>query len=122
MEIIEFNHNSSDKEFTSPSTLVIGKFETFHKGHQELIRQAKEHAFNYNQNLIVLLYEMNSTNNLVFSNSDRIKIAKKLGIKHLIFFQGNQADYNLTLEQFAKILKEKFTEIIDTYNDIFDKY
>ncbi len=109
MKIIDFNHNLDEVIFSKPTTLVIGKFETFHLGHQVLIHQAKKTALAKNHDLIVMLYDLDVFSKpTIFTNEDRIRIATKLGIENLLFFIGNNENYRLSLEEFVKIIKHKY--------------
>ncbi len=91
------------------SVFVIGKFETLHLGHQQLLSQAKKAAKANNQKLIVMLYQTFANNyEPLFSNEQRIKIIKAFEPDLLVWFEPTVANYKISINAFFTYIQAAY--------------
>ena len=81
---------------------LVGKFESFHKGHQELLKKAKEECKE------VLVFSIRRFPDPIFSEKEREVIAQRFGFK--ILFLDFDSVRSLTPEDFFVFLKKNGCE------------
>lgn len=112
MKIITFNVKKNKLLNNKKRVIAIGKFTSFHKGHQKVFKQARKIAREENKELIILMYtdydgiEKKDHKNVIPLET-RLELIEKYHPNIIILFQKNKKNYSLTREEFFKYLKEK---------------
>lgn len=95
----------------------IGYFDSFHLGHQKIIKELLMHSKSKGKNHFVLTYqrlpkkEKNGKN--ILEIDDKLAIFKKIGIKNVILCDYEKNFYTLKPSEFLKIMMNNFN--IDEY-------
>lgn len=92
-------------EYSLPSSVVIGKFDGVHKGHQKLISIAKE--ISKKENLTLLAFTFDSSGECITDSDEKAHLLKALGVD-LFYSQNFSEDFkNTSPEDFIDLLKTK---------------
>ncbi len=121
MELFDFNLNfklDNKKE----RIIVLGKFSSFHLGHQKLLAKGCEEAKKTNKELIVMIYPNELANNF-FSFADRLLLLKQYHPSYIMIFNPTLANYALSRVEFLQFLKNNLnvTDIVVGKNFNFGK-
>ncbi|BDV03448.1 MAG: riboflavin biosynthesis protein [Candidatus Hepatoplasma scabrum] len=128
MEIINFDIKKNKLINNSKKIIILGKFNTFHLGHQKLfkkgfsLREAKKYQ------LIVMLYpDFNDFTKTkvkkILPLEERIKILQKNNLDYVLLFEESAKNYQVTREKFIWYLKNilNVTDVIVGENFSFGK-
>jgi riboflavin kinase/FMN adenylyltransferase len=80
LEIVEYGKD----EYTFPSLVVLGCFDSIHKGHRELFKNAKLQAKINGLDLGVMMFREGKGGKLVYSFEDRIKMLEEYNVKFVV--------------------------------------
>ncbi len=121
MEIFDFNLNyklDNKKE----RIIVLGKFNSFHLGHQKLLAKGCHEAKQTNKDLIIMIYPNGPKDNF-FSFSDRLFLLKQYLPNYIMIFNPTLANYALSRETFLEFLKTNLnvTDVVVGNNFSFGK-
>ncbi len=98
------------------SLLIIGKFESFHLGHLNLLKEAVVSASKKDLKIILMIYP--NEHNSLFSWEEREIILSKIGIDLIMIFEPSFKNYQLSISDFVKIIKNKYnTQIVFSGDD-----
>lgn len=128
MEIINFNLKNNKLDNKNKRIIILGKFNTFHLGHQKLLHKGIELKAKKNYQLIVMLYpDYNDFTKekvkKILPFEERIQILKKYNIDFVLLFEESAKNYQITRERFINYLKEKLnvSDVIVGENFSFGK-
>ncbi|CRX37308.1 / ribF / Riboflavin biosynthesis protein ribF /:186551 Forward [Candidatus Hepatoplasma crinochetorum] len=128
MEIINFDIKNNKLDDKTKRIIILGKFNTFHLGHQKLLHKAIDLKAKKNYQLIVMLYpDYNNFTKLkvkkILPLEERIKILKKYNVDFVLLFEESAKNYQITRENFIDYLKKKLnvSDIIIGENFSFGK-
>lgn len=128
MEIINFDIKNNKLDDKTKRIIILGKFNTFHLGHQKLLHKAIALKAKKNYQLIVMLYpDYNDFTKLkvkkILPLEERIKILKKYNVDFILLFEESAKNYQITRENFIDYLKKKLniSDIIVGENFSFGK-
>lgn len=92
-------------EYSLPSSVVVGKFDGVHKGHQELISMAKE--ISLKENLTLLAFTFENAGESITDSDEKKRLLKEKGID-VFYSQELSDDFKSTSpEAFIDLLKNK---------------
>ncbi len=99
----------------TPSVVTIGKFDGMHKGHQKLIKTAKELAKDKGEKLVMFTFDSPSRINQkqdvykhIVTSEEKRALAERFGIEILIECLFTEELKNMTAEDFIqKVLKDR---------------
>lgn len=103
LEII--NYNSEEYDF--PSLLALGCFDALHKGHTELLRQAKLQAKINGLDLGVMLFSEGKGGKQVLTYEERLEILKSFNVKFILKIDFCDEFKKITAAEFLKTIDEK---------------
>ena len=107
MDIFKFNikKNINEKEyFKNGSIILLGEFETFHKGHKKLLDQAKK--IQKNEKIGILLIEKNKSTFQTVEN--RLINLASLGFDFVVFVEFNFEFMSIEGNDFISYLDKNF--------------
>lgn len=102
MEILKFGENYK----LNNCVLVLGYFDSIHKGHRYLINLAKESKENSEKLAVFMLTGGKNSEKDVFSFKERLILLSTLGVDVVIYAELNETFKNTTKEEFLTKLKE----------------
>lgn len=107
----------SDKILT-PTVIALGYFDSVHKGHQKVIKRAKEFALKNNASLTVVSFGgnlraalSNGDEKLVYTCCERQLLYEELGADNVFFLPTNKTFLNRGKVSFLNYINEKFNVI-----------
>ena len=111
MKVIKFNKDLK-LENNSKRVATFGKFNSFHKGHQKILRETLNISNEKKIQSIVFTFESDKFEN-VFTFEERKSFFENLGFDYLIIFDLTFENMNIEASEFISILKENFN-VTDT--------
>lgn len=128
MEIINFDIKNNQLNSENKRIIILGKFNTFHLGHQKLLHSAINLKTKSKSQLIVMLYPdyndfIKQKVRKILPLEERTKILKKYNVDFVLIFAESAKNYQVTREKFMTYLKEKLnvTDIVIGENFSFGK-
>ena len=118
MEINIFKFDLNEKLNQSKKRVIaLGKFQSFHKGHQAIFLEAQKIAKQENKELIIMLYpDVDGFNNSIVKSfitlETRVKLLKQYNTDHIMIFEKNAKNYNVDSITFINFLKNNLN--VDT--------
>ncbi len=113
MKIIKFNPKEiPDIDLTNEYVIALGKFKTFHKGHQLVLSQAKHIAEEKNRKLIIMLYPSydgfkdNEPESFIPYHV-RKRLVTQYNPEYILEFEPNPLNYSVSREEFINYLINK---------------
>ncbi len=111
-----FNFDEIETTIKESTLLIIGRFESFHRGHMHLIKKAIDYAKINNLKVVLMMFPEHEGDLLSFE--ERKLIIEKLNIDYVMIFAPTKKNYSLSIESFAKLIIEKYnTKMIFAGND-----
>ena len=110
MQIIKFSIKEKPKLSNEKQrVIVLGKFKSFHKGHQSIFIKGKQIVEQQNKELIVMMYpdfDGFKQKNLdsIFPYSIRLRLIKQYNPKYILEFEPNVMNYSVSRESFLEYL------------------
>ncbi len=129
MKIIKFDINKNPKiDNNSKYVIALGKFSSFHKGHQSIFKKAKEISIKENKKLIIMIFPNydgfnDKVSNFILPYEIRIRMLKQYNPSYILEFEPNPKNYNVTREKFIDYLKNylNVTNVVIGKNFSFGK-
>lgn len=101
MKLIKFPNT---EEFSkNPKVFALGKFDSIHTGHRELLFKAKEEAKANNQEFGILLFSQRENEN-IFSLEERLMFLKEFDPNYIYEFEPKKENFSMTSEEFEQLL------------------
>ncbi len=111
--MIEYEYGG--KSLAQKNVICLGAFDSVHKGHKSIIRQAEREASDGNANTLVFTFENglglveSGKKTQVFTYSERLQILAELGVSGVIRAHFDEEFANTSAEEFIKKLFEQFS-------------
>lgn len=111
--MIEYEYGG--KSLDQKNVICLGAFDSVHKGHKSIIRQAELEASESNANTLVFTFENglglveSGKKTQVFTYSERLIILDELGVNGVIRAHFDEEFANTSAEEFIKKLFEQFS-------------
>lgn len=113
MKVIKIDSSKTFNHDVSKVTFIIGRFQSMHKGHQELIKYAERVSKDTNIGVITFSpdprdFFTGKTRRKLLTEQEKHEIFKKFGIKVVLQFTFDTA--------FSKLSKTEFIETLSSFN------
>lgn len=114
MKLIKFPLTT---EFSNlPKVFTLGKFESIHKGHRNLIQLAEKISSDKGYELGMMLFSERKTNN-IFSLKERMAFLNAYDIEYIWEFEPISDNFKYTHEEFEKMLLDMNVKIVVVGSD-----
>ncbi len=108
MKLIKFPEQINN-ENNNPVVVVLGKFESIHLGHRELILEARKKSTEINGELLIMLFSQRKNKNF-YSMEERIMFLKEYNPDYILEFEPNANNFALSYKKFNEYLKSFNTQ------------
>lgn len=86
-----------------PKVIALGKFHTFHLGHQEIFKRSKELADKKNFEFVIMLFVEESKKHISNYNERKI-LAKYYSPDYIMEFHPTKENFNISFKEFENLL------------------
>lgn len=112
MKIINFDLRQ-DKLWDDKAVVALGKFESLHLGHQEVLSTAYRKAKSENKKLVFMMFDdfdgfKGELRKQVIPLHLRLELLKQYEPDAIFIFQANSKNFSTTIQQFVDYLKNSF--------------
>ena len=119
MKIIEFPKNNEYSK--NKKIFVLGKFESIHLGHKELLYKAKEISQRKNLELGIMIFSEKEKENL-YSLEERIKFLSEFSPDYIMIFHPNKKNFSYSKNFFEDLLKKiNVSDLVVGYDYFYGK-
>jgi len=112
MEVFKIN-NLANLPLLDPNSCVIGALDGLHRGHQDLIKKAKEYGL---KTLVIIFDNLKKESNYISTTEQKITFIEEMEVDYLIIFRFLAVE-KVFFNEFIKILKSLKVKNIVCGND-----
>ncbi len=104
MKIVNFP-NTLDKKNNNSVVAVLGKFNSIHLGHRELLKKGRELANESNSKLMIMLFSEREESNF-YSFAERVMFVNEYTPDYILEFAPTKENFSMRHEDFEAYLKD----------------